>query len=107
LIFFSFFDSEKILLSIQSNSAGGASGMRKGSEFFYRYGGVLVFGSLCLSVYYPAMQKKTQTYLELKSKVAELESLRDEAVLHRDDLLLQIQSQNDPEWCISIKMSKV
>ncbi len=72
--------------------------MRKGSEFFYRYGSVLVFGSLCLAVYYPAMQKKTQTYLQLKSKVLELETLREETIVHRDDLLLQIQSQNDPEW---------
>lgn len=72
--------------------------MRKGSEFFYRYGGVLVFGSLCLAVYYPAMQKKSQIFLQLKDKVSELELLKDAAVLQRDDLLLQIQSQSDPDW---------
>jgi len=95
---FSFFDSRKILLSIQSSSVGGTSGMRKGSEFFYRYGGVVVFGGLCLSVYYPAMQKKMETYLQLKDKMIELEALKREAIFQRDDLLLQIESQNDPEW---------
>ena len=72
--------------------------MRKGAEFFYRYGGVLVFGGLCLSVYYPAMQKKMQTCLDLKDKISELELTKTKAVLQRDDLLLQIQSQSDPDW---------
>jgi hypothetical protein len=44
------------------------------------------------------MQKKMETYLQLKDKMIELEALKREAIFQRDDLLLQIESQNDPEW---------
>ena len=44
------------------------------------------------------MQKKVFTYRELASRFDRLSHQKELVLQERDDLLLQVQSQNDPAW---------
>lgn len=55
----------------------------------------LIFGYLS---YTYAIQKKQQSLLDLERRKANLESERQESLVEREDLMLQINSQSDPAW---------
>ena len=59
---------------------------------------MLFFWLLCFVVYSQAMQKKTRVCLELENKIQSLESLKQASLEEREDLVLQISSQNDKDW---------
>ena len=59
---------------------------------------MLFFWLLCFALYSQAMQKKSRVCLELKNKIQELESLKQSSLETREDLVLQISSQNDRDW---------
>ena len=44
------------------------------------------------------MQKKVFAYRELKARFDLLSHQKELAIQERDDLFLQVQSQNDPSW---------
>jgi hypothetical protein len=52
----------------------------------------------CLSFYYHAMQKKSELHGELIKKQQELKALKALSLEEREDLVLQIGSQNEVEW---------
>lgn len=68
------------------------------SSFFPGLWWMLFFWLLCFAVYSQAMQKKTKVCLDLKNKIQELESLKQSSLEEREDLVLQIASQNDKDW---------
>ncbi len=49
-------------------------------------------------LYVQGIQKKEATLQELAKKLYDLEEERGKALEEREDLLLQINSQSDPEW---------
>lgn len=59
---------------------------------------MLLFWALCFTVYSQAMHKKTKTCLDLQCKLQDLEQIKQAAIEEREDLALQIYSQNDPDW---------
>ncbi len=65
---------------------------------FHRYGWICLFWAGCFACYFHAMHKKSQVSLELQEKIADLESLKSLMERESEELALQIQSQNDPEW---------
>jgi len=67
-------------------------------ELLHRYGWMLLFCVACFSVYSQAMQKKSFLCKELRGSVRDLESLKALTELEREDLALQVHSQNDSEW---------
>ena len=67
-------------------------------EVFHRYGWVLLFWAVCFALYSHAMHKKSSVCLSLQEKIRDLESLKRVTEIERDDLVLQIHSQNDPDW---------
>ena len=81
------------------SSTPNLSWKEKGYEVAFRKSWwVFLFVALCYLLYSHGMQKKVFTYRELASRFDRL-SYQKELVLHeRDDLLLQVQSQNDPAW---------
>ena len=68
------------------------------SSFFPGLWWMLFFWLLCFAVYSQSMQKKTRLCLDLKNKIQELESLKQASLETREDLVLQISSQNDKDW---------
>jgi hypothetical protein len=67
-------------------------------DFFKSSWWMLLFWGLCFGIYSHAMHKKKQVCFELQSKLHDLEKAKDLALSEREDLALQIQSQNDPDW---------
>ncbi len=67
-------------------------------ESFHRYGWIALFWAICFGFYSQAMYKKSKTYSELQEKILDLESLKIRLKSEHENLALQIQSQNDPEW---------
>ena len=72
-----------------------AGGMQ---EFFHQYWWTLLFVAACLLLYFHGIEKKKQACIDLREKAWELESLKRLAQVEQEELMLQIQSQNDPEW---------
>ncbi len=68
------------------------------AELLHRYGWVLLFWVVCFTLYSQAMHKKSVVYSELKENIRDLESLKALTELEREDLALQIYSQNDADW---------
>lgn len=53
---------------------------------------------LCYLVYSHGMERKLATYERLHSRLEALSVEKERALDERSDLLLQIESQSDPEW---------
>lgn len=61
-------------------------------------GWTLLFGFFCFAFYSHSMDKKSYACRELKSKIQELELTKKSSLEEREDLVLQISSQNDMDW---------
>lgn len=59
---------------------------------------IAAFIGLCALFYVYGIQKKDGTYRELLLKTKEFEEQKAAVLKHREDLMLQIQSQSDPAW---------
>ncbi len=65
---------------------------------FIKGGLLFVFFSLSFLVYLGAMQKKKKAESELKARFEALGQEKQALLEIQEELKLQIQSQNDPEW---------
>ena len=85
--------------NIESRDRKRSSLKEKGYEaLFRRSWWVFLFVALSYLLYSHGMQKKVFSYRELKSRFEHLSHQRDLVVNEREDLFLQVQSQNDPQW---------
>lgn len=66
--------------------------------FFFRCWWTVLFILFCYGFYLHGMHKKKQLFQELSQNVEILEKQLYAAVEKREDLLLQIDSQDDPAW---------
>lgn len=55
-------------------------------------------------IYLPAMREKRLMLKELEFRLEEMEKEKIIAALEREDLMLRIQSQNDPAWIEMVLM---
>lgn len=65
---------------------------------------IFLFLAICYVFYSHGQQKKNLIFSELKSRLKELDHEKELALRHREDLLLQINSQSDPAWIQLILM---
>lgn len=66
--------------------------------FFRKSWWVFLFVALCYLLYSHGMQKKVFTYRELRNRLEQLNTQKELVLQERGDLLLEVQSQNDPAW---------
>lgn len=59
---------------------------------------VILFMLLCYMFYEQGMRKRDFDYTRLYSQLEELKEQKKRALAVQDDLLLQINSQSDPDW---------
>jgi len=71
---------------------------RKKAQLLPSFAWTLFFAVFCGAVHVHAMDRKTKACEELASKIKELEQVRQSALEEREDLALQINSQNDESW---------
>lgn len=68
---------------------------------------VIAFGGLCFLFYSHGAHKKTKVYIDLQQKLQKLQWEKQLAEQDRQDLLLQISSQQDPAWIEMTLMKKL
>ncbi len=68
---------------------------------------MLLFWGICFGLYSHAVHKKKVAYSELKQKITELESAKQLLLAEKEDLLLQIHSQNDEAWTEMVLKKKL
>lgn len=59
---------------------------------------VIAFVLMACGVYLQAIHKKNRLAQALEDRVEHLSQAKNEAVEKKEELLLRIQSQDDPEW---------
>jgi hypothetical protein len=59
---------------------------------------VFLFLGVCFFLYYHFAQKKESEVYELRERLSAMEKQKAEVLEEKEDLLLQIHSQNDPAW---------
>jgi plasmid replication initiation protein len=59
---------------------------------------VIAFILMAWAFYLQAMHKKNRLMVKLEEKVQVLDKARAEARAEKEELLLRMQSQDDPEW---------
>lgn len=59
---------------------------------------VLCFLAICYFFHAHAMQNKEQVRGELMGRLHSFEGEKERALMEREDLMLQINSQSDPSW---------
>lgn len=59
---------------------------------------VLLFFIGCYFCYEHGLRKRDQDFTKLSTQYLELQQEKKEALAQQEDLLLQINSQSDPEW---------
>lgn len=67
-------------------------------ELVIRSWWVILFAILCYMGYEQSIAKRKAQFHELAAKLKELEGKKENYLQQKEDLLLQIQSQSDPEW---------
>jgi hypothetical protein len=75
-------------------------------KFVSRYWWVILFVSLCATVYASSIRKKQEVIASLDQQLSNLESQTQELREIQQDLRLQIDSQSDPAW-IQLTLMKV
>lgn len=65
---------------------------------FRDFGWVVLFLVVAALFYVQGMQKKEVEHLRLKEKISVLEAERDKVVAEKDELELEIKSEDDPKW---------
>ncbi len=76
-------------------------------NFIHRFWWLLLFITLCLAIYAKGMQKKKEIFFQLDSKIKDLQLQKEMALQKREQLQLQIESQNDPAWIEMLLMKKL
>lgn len=66
--------------------------------FLLRNWWMVAFIGISSLLYFQGIQKKIRDDLDLKNRLHALECEKKKALEEQEDLLLQIQSQNDPAW---------
>ena len=68
------------------------------SSLIYRSWWVFLCFALCFFCYSHAIKKKTTAYFNLREKLQKLQWEKALSLQDQEDLLLQINSHNDPSW---------
>jgi hypothetical protein len=72
-----------------------------------RFWWVILFASLCASLYFPFLKSRERALSELSFRLDEMEKMRYIALQEKDDLQLRLQSQDDPAWIELILMKEL
>lgn len=72
-----------------------------------RFWWVVVFTIFCGAIYFQAIKRRESTLLELSFRLQEKEKEKLIALQEKDDLMLRLQSQNDPAWIEMILMKEL
>jgi hypothetical protein len=67
-------------------------------RLFIQNWSVFAFVVMAIAVYAQAIHKKNRLEQKLQEKVEALKIAREEGEKHKEELLLRLQSQEDPEW---------
>lgn len=81
--------------------------LKKKGFFLSRSWWVLLFLVTCYIAYDQAVKRKNQEVFQLQSRLNELIKLKATALSEKEDLLLRIYSQSDPEWIELILMKEL
>lgn len=77
------------------------------SVFLQRWWWTLLFALLCYGIYATGMEKKKKIFYQLEDKIKNLEQARASALLKREELEMEIESQMDPAWIEMLLMKKL
>ena len=77
------------------------------SIFILKWGWMLLFAVLCYGIYAKGMEKKKAIFYQLEDKIKKLEHARASALLKREELEMEINSQTDPAWIEMLLMKKL
>jgi len=80
--------------------------LKRCESILFRNWWVFLFSILCLVLYEQGVYSYRDQQVYLSSRMAVLETQRDELLTQREDLKLQINSQSDPAW-IELTLIKV
>ncbi len=75
-------------------------------RFFFRYWWVVLFITLCGTIYGNSIRKKEEIISSLDEQLSLLQQEKQELMDLQQDLRLQIESQSDPAW-IQLTLMKV
>jgi len=75
-------------------------------RFLSRYWWVVLFVTLCGTIYGSSIRKKEEIISALDDQLSLLQQERQELMTIQQDLVLQIDSQSDPDW-IQLTLMKV
>ncbi len=67
-------------------------------SFFWENWWVLTFTFLAFALYFQSLYYKNSLIFDLKNRIFHLNQVKEIAIQEREDLLLHLQSQDDPEW---------
>ena len=67
-------------------------------SFFWENWWVLTFIFLSLSLCFQSLYYKNSVTSDLKNKISHLNQIKEAAIQERKELLVHLQSQNDPDW---------
>lgn len=67
-------------------------------ELLFKSWWVILFSIICYMFYEQQLIKRDVQFIMLKNTMAELQKQKREALTQQEDLLLQINSQSDPDW---------
>lgn len=70
----------------------------KPSFFPWGWSSTVAFAVFCFAFYSYSVEQKEQSCLELQCKIHDLRVLKQSSLEEREDLVLQIASQNDKDW---------
>lgn len=73
----------------------------------YKSWWVFIVLALCYMLYSHSMKKKNKAYLALEKQLLELQREKQKILEEKEDLLLQIDSQNDPAWIQMMLMKEL
>lgn len=68
------------------------------NQFFFQFWWVIAFVIGCSIVFERSLKEKSLIFNELTKQLSQLQHAKEQAIVEQQDLLLQINSQNDPAW---------
>jgi hypothetical protein len=68
------------------------------NQVFFHFWWVIAFIIACSILFEQSLKEKSHIYQELTEQLTQLQKAKAEAIVQQHDLLLQINSQNDPAW---------
>ncbi len=85
---------------IQDRRSTSILAVKKKSErlFSFSWSSTIAFAVFCFVFYSYAAGRKSEICLELQAKIRDLEMLKQSSLEEREDLVLQMASQNDRDW---------